>query len=176
MASNKLILIGGTSHVGKSTLSQRLAEELGWNYLSTDQLARHPGRPWKVGDRSVPDDVVEHYTNLAVPELVDSVLQHYRSNVWPIIDAIIQSRLNNPILPEQVCVAAFPRVNAIWLTAPDHLITERIKRNSNYGIGTSAERKLVDAFAKRTLEIDRILRDSVKITGHCASVTLFAPG
>jgi 2-phosphoglycerate kinase len=177
MASNKLILIGGTSHVGKSTLSQRLAEELGWNYLSTDQLARHPGRPWKVGDRSVPDDVVEHYTNLAVPELVDSVLQHYRSNVWPIIDAIIQSRLNNPfdvglvlegsaILPEQVCVAAFPRVNAIWLTAPDHLITERIKRNSNYGIGTSAERKLVDAFAKRTLEIDRILRDSVKITGQ----------
>ena len=41
----KLILIGGTSHTGKSTLARQLAEELGWNYLSTDQLARHPGRP-----------------------------------------------------------------------------------------------------------------------------------
>jgi len=173
MASNKLILIGGTSHVGKSTLSQRLAEQLGWNYLSTDQLARHPGRPWKVGDRRVPEDVVEHYSNLSVAELVDSALQHYRRNVWPIVEAVVQSRLNNPfdaglvfegsaILPEQVCEAAFPRVSAIWLTAPGHLITERIKGSSDYEIGNSAERKLIDTFAKRTLEIDRILRLSVK--------------
>ncbi len=39
------ILIGGTSHAGKSTLAQSLAAKLGWNYLSTDKLARHPGKP-----------------------------------------------------------------------------------------------------------------------------------
>ncbi|MEL7245323.1 MAG: 2-phosphoglycerate kinase, partial [Cyanobacteria bacterium J06573_2] len=42
----RIILIGGSSHVGKSTLAQSLANKLNWNYISTDKLARHPGRPW----------------------------------------------------------------------------------------------------------------------------------
>jgi 2-phosphoglycerate kinase len=42
----RVILIGGSSHVGKSTLGQSLAAKLGWSYCSTDKLARHPGRPW----------------------------------------------------------------------------------------------------------------------------------
>ena len=167
----KLILIGGTSHVGKSTLGHRLAEELGWNYLSTDQLARHPGRPWRVGDRQIPDDVADHYTRLSVSELVESVLSHYRGNVWPIIDAIVRSRLNNPfdlglvlegsaILPDLLRTAGCTRVAAIWLTAPDSLITERIKRSSDYETLAAKERGLVDAFLQRTLAIDGMLRDS----------------
>jgi len=166
-----LILIGGTSHVGKSTLGHRLAEELGWNYLSTDQLARHPGRPWRVGDRQIPDDVADHYTRLSVSELVESVLSHYRGNVWPIIDAIVRSRLNNPfdlglvlegsaILPDLLRTAGYTRVAAIWLTAPDSLITERIKRSSDYETITAKERGLVDAFLQRALAIDGMLRDS----------------
>ena len=70
----KLILIGGTSHVGKSTVGRRLAEDLGWNYLSTDQLARHPGRPWRADGGQIPDDVAEHYSSLSVSDLVDTVL------------------------------------------------------------------------------------------------------
>lgn len=169
----KLILIGGSSHVGKSTLGRQVAEELAWNYLSTDQLARHPGRPWKVGDHLVPGDVVEHYTKLSVPELVESVLLHYRSNVWPIIDAIVKSRLNNPfdlglvfegsaILPELYCMAGYARVSAIWLTAPERLIAERIKQSSNYETGTVAERRLVDAFLARSIAFDRTITDSAK--------------
>jgi len=42
-----VILLGGTSCVGKSSLGQSLASSLGWDLLSTDQLARHPGRPWR---------------------------------------------------------------------------------------------------------------------------------
>lgn len=38
------ILIGGSSHVGKSTLSKQLAAALGIELISTDDLARHPGR------------------------------------------------------------------------------------------------------------------------------------
>ena len=177
MTGIKLVLVGGTSHVGKSTLSQRLAGELGWNYLSTDQLARHPGRPWKVGDRDVPDDVVEHYASLSVAELVDSVLEHYRSNVWPIVDAIVHSRLNNPfdlglvlegsaILPEQVAEADYPRLRAVWLTAPDQLIRERIRQNSDYEQGTLTERRLIDTFIKRSVAIDGGLKDSVERHGQ----------
>lgn len=173
----KLILIGGTSHVGKSTLGQRLAEELAWNYLSTDQLARHPGRPWKVGDRVVPDDVVEHYTTLSVPELAESVLLHYQSNVWPIIDAIVKSRLNNPfdiglvfegsaILPQLYCNAEYSRVSAIWLTAPHSLIAERVKQNSKYAGATATARQLVDAFLERSIALDGTITESAEVNGQ----------
>jgi hypothetical protein len=46
MHGARVVLIGGTSNVGKSTLAQAVAERLGFEYLSTDGLARHPGRPW----------------------------------------------------------------------------------------------------------------------------------
>lgn len=172
----KLLLIGGTSHVGKSTMGKRLADELAWNYLSTDQLARHPGRPWGGGDRNVPDDVVEYYSSLSVPELVDSVLQHYRDNVWPIVHAIVMSRLNNPydhglvlegsaILPEQVCLGGYARLGAIWLTATEALISERIEHGSAYASRTAAERKLIEAFRARAVAIDRFLRDAVESKG-----------
>ncbi len=63
MASEiKVLLIGGTSHVGKSTLAARLASSLGWSTRSTDQLARHPGRPWRDDASPLPADVVEETT------------------------------------------------------------------------------------------------------------------
>ncbi|MGD1875429.1 MAG: hypothetical protein ACFB02_20525 [Mastigocoleus sp.] len=40
MSQRRIILIGGTSHAGKSTLGQALAITLGWDYCSTDKLAR----------------------------------------------------------------------------------------------------------------------------------------
>jgi len=173
----KLILIGGTSHVGKSTLGRRLAEERAWDCLSTDQLARHPGRPWKVGEGRVPDDVVQHYTELSVPELAESVLLHYRNNVWPVVDAIIHSRLNNPfdiglvlegsaILPDMCSMAEYARVGAMWLTAPDHLIAGRIKQSSRYETSTAAERRLVDAFLERSIAFNRIIKDSAESNGQ----------
>lgn len=39
----RVVLIGGTSNVGKSTVAQVVAERLGFECLSTDGLARHPG-------------------------------------------------------------------------------------------------------------------------------------
>ena len=42
----RVILIGGSSHTGKSTAAREIAGRLGWSHLSTDSLARHPGRPW----------------------------------------------------------------------------------------------------------------------------------
>ncbi len=56
----RVILIGGSSHVDKSTLAQSLTAKLGWNYLSTDNLARHPGRPWVNADgKSIREHVIE---------------------------------------------------------------------------------------------------------------------
>ena len=56
-----VLLIGGTSHTGKTTLAQSLAQQLDRDCISTDSLARHPGRPWKISDKEVPSHVVDHY-------------------------------------------------------------------------------------------------------------------
>lgn len=57
---HRILLIGGSSHVGKSTVAQSLASHLGWNYRSTDKLARHPGRPWQAKPKKVPNHVAAH--------------------------------------------------------------------------------------------------------------------
>lgn len=51
----RVILIGGSSSVGKSPLAESLAAKLGWTYISTDKLARNPGGPWKTDLGSAPE-------------------------------------------------------------------------------------------------------------------------
>lgn len=169
MEDTKIVLIGGTSHVGKSTLGQQLADALGWDYQSTDQLARHPGRPWRTEDRAVPEHVAHYYAGTSSAELLQSVLMHYRTNVWPIVDAMVRSRLRNrfdhplvlegsAILPNQISLAAYDRVRAVWLCASEEVITARIKASSGYESATPADRRLVDAFIGRSIGFNALVR------------------
>jgi 2-phosphoglycerate kinase len=171
------MLIGGTSHVGKSVLGRRLAGELGWDHLTTDRLARHPGRPWATGGSAVPSFVADHYSGKSPAELVDAVLQHYRQNVWPIAEAIVRSRLGNPfdpclvlegsaVLPDQVTTSRLDRVARVWLTASDETFTERIRASSRFDGRTEAEQKLVNAFIGRTLAFNRVVLDAVDRLGE----------
>ncbi len=41
--------------------------------ISTDQLARHPGRPWRILPETVASNVVQHYLELDEAELMQSV-------------------------------------------------------------------------------------------------------
>lgn len=75
----KRILIGGASLAGKSSLAAKLSEELGWEAVATDYLARHPGRPWRDDGSAVPPHVVEHFLSLSPAELLEDVMRHYRS-------------------------------------------------------------------------------------------------
>lgn len=86
----RVILIGGPSHAGKSTLGRSLSAQLGWSYRSTDKLARHPGRPWvPANGKAIPDFVAEHYRTLAANALFLDVLSHYEKNVWSQVEAIV---------------------------------------------------------------------------------------
>ena len=78
----RIILIGGTSHCGKSTLARSIGETLGIEVIATDGLAKHPGRPWKAAPEQVPVHVKEHYSQLAPKQLLADVLDHYRI-LWP---------------------------------------------------------------------------------------------
>lgn len=179
----EVLLIGGTSHLGKSTLGQRLADELGWNHLTTDRLARHPGRPWREDGTGVPAEVTSHFLSGSPAELVESVRRHYESNVWPIVDAIVRSHLDNPfdpclvlegsaILPRLAHAARRPGVACVWLTAREPVLVERIRESSRWDSRSAAERRSIDAFVARALAFDRFVTESAARLGErCVDVS-----
>ena len=158
----KVLLIGGSSHVGKSALAESLAARLGCNRISTDSLARHPGRPWRTSPEIVPDHVAEHYVSLPVEQLFEDVLRHYQANVWPKVEAIVASHLNVPsgsglvlegsaVWPGFLASLDNQKVAAFWLTANDEVFRRRIHDASRYDSRSHLERMLVDKFLERTL-------------------------
>ncbi len=160
------ILIGGTSHTGKSTLAKKVASILGLEYLSTDSLARHPGRPWKEKPELIPPHVREHYSLLTVDELISDVLNHYEK-LWPLIDTILKS---NDVQGKRVVLegsALWPisvkehHLNGIWLTASDGFLKGRIYSSSNYQEKTLEEQKLIDKFLARTLRYNEIMMKQI---------------
>ena len=160
--NTRVILIGGSSHSGKSALSESIAANLGWNRISTDTLARHPGRPWRPELEKVPDHVAEHYLSLSVDELIKDVLHHYRVNVWPKVEEIVASHINDPsrgrliiegsaLWPELVATLDFDNIAALWLTASEAVFQQRIRDESLYHSKSLQERRMIDKFLERTL-------------------------
>src|SRR5207244_3525733 len=138
----RVLLIGGSSHAGKSTLARALGDKLGWSVISTDTLARHPGRPWPVGSRAVPEHVAEHYLSLDGDELIRSVLEHYH-NMWPRLRELIEEHAGeastqriviegSALWPANIATLACGGVAAIWLTASDRVFEGRILAESGF--------------------------------------------
>ncbi len=160
--NTRVILIGGSSHSGKSALSESIAANLGWNRIPTDTLARHPGRPWRPEPEKVPDHVAEHYLSLSVEELIKDVLHHYRVNVWPKVEEIVASHINDPsrgeliiegsaLWPELVATLDFDNIVSLWLTASEAVFQQRIRDESLYHSKSLQERRMIDKFLERTL-------------------------
>jgi 2-phosphoglycerate kinase len=169
----RVILIGGTSHAGKSTLAQALAEQLGWQYRSTDYLARHPGRPWAMPPNEVRPHVAEHYLTLSVDELITDVLRHYRETIWPMANPLIESHATDPnedrlvlegsaLWPEQVAGLSFDNVAALWLTASPSFLQERMYTESQYAQKNPREKKMIDQFLRRTVVYNERMLTLVK--------------
>lgn len=172
----RVFLIGGSSHVGKSTLAQSLADELGWNYLSKDRLGRHPGRPWQVPPLQVPPHVVEHYQTLSVDELIADVLRHYRDNIWPLVENIVTTRATDlsterlvlegsALLPERIAALPYKNVAAVWLTASRELLAQRMYAESQYAAKSPPEKALIDKFLQRTWKYNDLMLEDVKRLG-----------
>ena len=172
-----VILIGGSSHAGKSTVSESLAAKLGWSHLSTDRLAAHPGRPWRwAPGEKVMDSVAEHYLSLSVDELMEDVLRHYRDIVWPKVEEIVASHTNDAsttgivlegsaLWPEFATGLDFDNIGALWLTADEETFRQRIYTNSRYSTKSPRERKMIDKFLERTLAYDARMVEAVSRHG-----------
>jgi 2-phosphoglycerate kinase len=177
MKSKKLILIGGASHTGKSTLARSIAAHLNWNYCSTDTLARHPGRPWQSKSSDIPKHVIEHYQILSADELVQNVLDHYRKNVWQSIEDIVTSYATeissenmivegSALLPELVINLDIDNIlDSIWLTASNEFLRERIYLASQYETKSPFEQMLIDKFWERNCLLNDRIIDAVDQLG-----------
>ena len=173
--SPRVILVGGTSHTGKSTLADGLAGRLGWEHLFTDTLKRHPGRPWKTPQREVPEHVAEHYLSLPVEELLADVLRHYLS-LWPRIQDAVSARLadrsqpglvieGSAVWPESAASLPSRRVAAVWLTAGDGFLRERIRASSGFAAASPRERAMITKFVERAIAFNSRMMEAVRRLG-----------
>lgn len=149
------ILIAGTSHVGKSTLAGLLSARLGWQAISTDSLARHPGRPWP----SIPAPVEEYYAQLSA-ETIHWFLKIHHQNIWPLIRTMIDSRSGTgtatifegaALRPELISPLLSGTVAGVFLHASNDFLLERMRAHARYDDATASQRRIVDAFIERSL-------------------------
>lgn len=149
------ILIAGTSHVGKSTLADLLSARLGWQAISTDSLARHPGRPWP----SIPAPVEEYYAQLSA-ETIHWFLKIHHQNIWPLIRTMIDSRSGTgtatifegaALRPELISPLLGGTVTGVFLHAGNDFLLERMRSQARYEDATAGQRRIMDAFIERSL-------------------------
>lgn len=175
MRDIRVLLIGGTSHVGKSTLGQALAAELGGEHVSTDTLARHPGRPWATSSGPFPEHVANHYLSLPVDELTAEQLRHYQ-RLWPRIADMAATRATDPgartlilegsgVLPQAVAALDIPNTAAVWLTASGSVLRDRIYSASRFGELPAREKIIVERFLGRTEQFDQLILSAVSSLG-----------
>ncbi len=168
----KVYLIGGTSHAGKSTVAQALADKLCWDYQPTDKLARHPGRPWRPNREPVKRFVAHHYLSHTPDELVASVIHHFKKNVWPLVVEIVTERATKPLTnclvmegaalqPDLVMQLDFQNVASVWLTASDEFFKQRIHQSSLYEIRSEEEKELIDRFVERECGISQRTKETI---------------
>ena len=172
----KLLLIGGASHSGKSSLAGGIATRLQIKCISTDSLARHPGRPWRSAPEDVPAHVADHYLSMTASELVGDVLRHYRDIVGPLVNDVIdahcrlpgQSRLvieGSALLPELVAAMDQPGIAAIWLIASDDVLRRRIHVSSQYETNSARQRLMIDKFVARNALFNEHVKHEVSQHG-----------
>jgi 2-phosphoglycerate kinase len=149
------VLIAGTSHVGKSTFARALASSLGRELISTDDLARHPGRPWP----TVRPQVAEHYAKLS-DETIHWFLKVHHENLWPRIAQIIEERrqLSKPFVlegaalrPEYMARIEAGVVQTVFFHAEDDFLRNRMIADSRSQDTDQASAAIIGKFIERSI-------------------------
>ncbi|MBJ3783754.1 hypothetical protein [Devosia sediminis] len=151
----KGVLIGGTSHCGKSTLAADIGTATGAAVGSTDQMARHPGRPWL----GVPEPVAEFYETLS-DETIYWFLRVHHTNMWPMLALEIERQRaggqgfvleGTALRPESLAGLAGDHLVTLCLCANADFLVDRIRRESDYEARDTRMRRLIDRFVTRSI-------------------------
>ena len=150
-----VLLIFGTSHVGKSTLAAQIGDTLGWQVQSTDGMGRHPGRPWP----EVKPQVAEFYANLS-DDTIYWFLRAHHENMWPLIrDRILEGISlgeglvieGSALRPDFLAELTQPEIRRIGLFAESTFLRQRIETESGYQHRDDTARAHIDRFIARSL-------------------------
>lgn len=164
-----VILIGGASHVGKTRIAAQLAQRLGWRCVSTDDLGRHPGRPWE----SPTEAVQEMYQTLS-PETLHWLLRIHHQNIWASIEQqLAEARIGglpivlegNALRPELMHQQMISGTRAVCLTAPEALLRDRIWTACGHDQAAPELRKQVRSFLGRSLIDNKVMSEAAQRHG-----------
>jgi gluconate kinase len=163
------LVIGGSSHCGKSTLAHRLGEALDWRVKSTDALGRHPGRPWP----SIPAPVEEFYETLS-DDTIYWFLRVHHTNFWPLLARTIAEEKaagggfvleGSALRPENLATLNDAELQAVCLYADAEFLAERMRRSSGYEQQDARQKHLIDKFITRSLRDSLELHEAAKAHG-----------
>ena len=163
-----ILLIFGTSHVGKSTLARKIGLATDIPVLATDKMGRHPGRPWP----KVKAPVAEYYSALS-DETIYWFLRVHHENLWPIIRSKISdaTKRDSPIIiegsalrPEFIAPLDLQTVIPVGLCADKDFLQQRIEDESRYSIQDQDTKLQIEKFIRRSIrDNDEILEVSCKL-------------
>ncbi len=168
------ILIAGASHTGKSTLAGRIGAALNWPVLSTDGMARHPGRPWP----EVRPEVAEFYDRLG-DDTIHWFLRVHHQNMRPgLVRLLEDAALGNPLVlegsalrPDLLAMLRSDRVATICLTGQADVLAARIRTATGYDGLDPGQRRLVDRFITRSQRDNDLYREEAGDLGLLSADT-----
>jgi len=142
---HKVVLIGGAPMTGKTTVARKLAAQLGYACLSTDDLGEairaittcksHPDLHPMTGY-----DYREYYICHSLEELIRHTQKQHKAS-WPAVEAVIRTHAawGQPIViegwniyPEWVNQLELPNIKSIWFIADEKLLEHRIRENQEF--------------------------------------------
>jgi hypothetical protein len=123
----------------------------------------------------VPDHVVAHYTGLDDAAIFEAVVAH-QHRLWPAIRALAREYADtragpglvlegSAIMPGDVAAHPVSGVAALWLTASDDFVRERIEGESRYRESDASRQFLIDRFIERNRRLDALYRDGARQFG-----------
>lgn len=153
----KVILIGGSPMVGKSTIAIKLSSKYGYNCISTDDIGEALQTVIDINPMNNMD-YQEYYIKKSIGELITDV-EEYHLKIWPAIKKLIDihSDWSTPIIIEGF--ALYPRllksvkadnIASIWLVGSSDLFRERLIRREEFYKGASDVNLLIDKYIKRS--------------------------
>lgn len=171
----KVILIGGAPFSGKTTVACRLAANLGYTSLSTDDIGL--GLRAVVTRKHFPDlfsmadcDYREYYLEHSIEELIRHAEKAHRA-LWPAIEAVIRAHASwgEPIViegwslfPECVSQLELPNLQAVWILADEELLERRIRLNEQFHRGASDKEKMIGQYLKRSYWYNSLVRSETQ--------------
>ena len=151
MTETKIVLIGGVSGAGKTTLGRALAKKLDAISLTADDLAlaaRAVTTPETHPDlhrMNIPN-AANYFTDSTVQKLIDDAEAQHEA-VWPAIERVIQVRSKEKhsmvidgwfMHPSWVAALDHPNVHSFWLVAERHVLYQR-EQTLSHMLGKSSD-------------------------------------